>query len=354
MTTHGFAIIGCGAISEVHARAIAEMPNARLVAAAEPVPERRAAFAERHRCAAHADYREMVRRSDVDVVCICTPSGAHLEPALAAAQAGKHVVCEKPIEVTLSRVDALLAACAAHDVRLCAIFPSRFPKAAQLLKEAVASGRFGRLTLGDLHNKWWRSQEYYGQGGWRGTWRLDGGGAVMNQGIHGVDLLQWYMGPVDSVFALTGKLAHPGIEVEDTAVATVRYRNGALGVIECATSTYPGLSRRIEIHGSAGTVVMDGFDFVTWEFADEQAGDAQIREEFRPGRARQRAGAADPKAIDHVNHRWQLEDFLAAIESGRAPFVDGREGRNAIEIVLALYVSARTGRPVSLPLGAEA
>ena len=211
----------------------------------------------------------MLAHPGLDVVCVCTPSGAHMEPAVQAARAGKHVVVEKPLEITLPRCDAIIAACDAAGVRLCTIFPSRFSDANIRLKEAIELGRFGRLTLGDTYVKWWRTQQYYDSGGWRGTWDLDGGGALMNQAIHNVDLLYWLMGDVAAITAMTATLAHERIEVEDTAVAALRFKNGALGTIEAATSAYPGLLKRTEIHGDRGSARVEQDDITLWEFQEK-------------------------------------------------------------------------------------
>ena len=354
MKTYGFGIVGCGMISEYHAAAIADLPNARLVAGADIVEKNRKKFMEKHGCEAAADYRELMSRKDIDVVCVCTPSGAHLEPAVAAARAGKHVIVEKPIEITLERADAVIRACDENRVRLCTIFPYRFTEGAIALKAAIDQGRFGRITVGDAYNKWWRTQAYYDSGAWRGTWKLDGGGACMNQGIHAVDLIQWYLGPVESVCAFADCLAHERIEVEDTAVAAVRYRSGAMGVIECTTSVYPGLSRKIEIHGDQGTVIMADETFIRWEFAQERPEDKDIRTRLAFGKGFVGAGAADPSAISYVHHREQIKDFLHAIDTGSQPVCDGREGRKSVEIILALYRSARQGQYVTLPLQPEA
>jgi len=273
-----------------------------------------------------------------------------MEPSVAAAQAGKHVVCEKPIEVNLERTDAIIQACDDNDVKLCAIFPMRFQTITNALKKAVDAGRFGRLTLGDCYTKWWRSQEYYDTGGWRGTWKLDGGGACMNQSIHGIDLLQWIMGPADTLYAFTDCLAHERIEVEDTAVAAIRYKNGALGVIECATSVHSGEDRRIEIHGDRGTAIITDDKILKWQFDEEQPEDAELLEKYGPDSEADSGTASDPMAFSHATHREQIGDFLSALDQGVAPGVDGREGRKSIEIIVALYKSARTGQPVKLPL----
>jgi predicted dehydrogenase len=351
MAEHGFGIIGCGMIAEIHARAIAEIPGACVVAACS----RSRANAEKiadmagKQCEVYGELESMLAHPGLDVVCVCTPSGAHLEPTLAAARAGKHVIVEKPMEITLSRCDAMIEACDAAGVSLSTIFPSRFTAANLRLKEAVSAGRFGRLTLGDTYVKWWRTQEYYDSGGWRGTWELDGGGALMNQAIHNVDLLCWLMGEVDSVVALTATLAHVRIEVEDTAVASLRFRSGALGVIEAATSVYPGLLKRTEIHGDRGSARVEQDDITLWDFQERVPSDNEVYAAMAAASGF-RSGASDPRGITHAGHRNQLADFLAAIDRKRPPRVDGREGRKSVEIIRAIYHSARTGQVVKLPL----
>src|SRR5262245_40435272 len=217
MGRHGFGIVGCGMIAEFHTRAIADVRGAKLVAAysrnqwnADKVAKI-AAESGMPGCSTYTELEPMLDRDDIDIVCVCTPSGAHAEPAIAAARAGKHVVVEKPLEITLARCDRIIRACEQAGVKLCTIFPSRFSPANLQLKKAIDGGRFGRLTLGDTYVKWWRSQQYYDSGGWRGTWGLDGGGALMNQAIHNVDLLYWLMGEVSEITAMTGTLAHQRI-----------------------------------------------------------------------------------------------------------------------------------------------
>ena len=349
MKTYGFGIVGCGMISRFHADGLSEVPNAKLVAVSSRADANRQKMAAKYGCDTHADYRELVARKDIDIITIATPSGAHLEPVLAAARAGKHVIVEKPIEITLARCDAMIKACKENHVMLCGIFPYRFTPGARALKRAVDQGRFGRLTVGDAYNKWYRTQDYYDSGAWRGTWKLDGGGATMNQGIHAVDLIQWYLGPVAAVTAFTDCLTHERIEIEDTAVAALRYRNGALGVIECATSVYPGFPRKIELHGDKGTVIMEQELFSRWEFETEQPEDAEIRETLGVS-AVTKSGAADPGDITHVNFREEFRDFLAALEGDAIAPIDGLEARKALEIIMAIYQSGRTGQTVNLPL----
>ncbi|MFM1803043.1 MAG: Glucose--fructose oxidoreductase [Planctomycetota bacterium] len=347
----GFGIVGCGMIAEFHTRAINDLPNASVVAAYSRNPKNGDKIRElaKNGCKIYSDYEEFLKHPGLDLVCVCTPSGAHLEPAVEAARAGKHVVVEKPLEINLQRCDAIINACEAANVRLCAIFPSRFSPANLQLKAAIDSGRFGKLTLGDTYVKWWRTQEYYDSGGWRGTWDLDGGGALMNQAIHNVDLLTWLMGDVAEITALTATLAHERIEVEDTAVAALRFKNGALGVIEAATSAYPGLLKRTEIHGVSGSARVEQDDITLWSFANETPEDKRISEEIE-GKSAGNSGASDPRGISHAGHREQLADFLHAIETQSEAKVDGREGRKAVEIIRAIYLSAKSGTTVQLPL----
>jgi UDP-N-acetyl-2-amino-2-deoxyglucuronate dehydrogenase len=345
----GFAIVGCGMIAGFHLKALAEIKGARVVAVVDSVPAalERFAAANELKCDLYPSLAPALVRRDVDVVIVCTPSGAHMESAVAAAEAGKHVVVEKPLEITLERCDRIIEACTRNKVKLCTIFPSRFADANVVLKQAVDAGRFGRLTLGETTCKWWRPQSYYDQGGWRGTMALDGGGALMNQAIHNVDLLSWMMGPVSHVTGYTATLAHERIEVEDTAVACLRFANGALGVIEATTSVHPGYPKTIAIHGDKGSAVIEQEDVVRWDFIPQTAEDRTIRERFahKTGAS---GGASNPSAISHVYHARQMADFVEAIETGRAPLVDGREGRKAVEIILAIYRSANTGQIVAL------
>lgn len=350
MSRHGFAIIGCGMIAEFHARAISELDGAKLVGAYSRNPANAEKIARMvGGCDTYTDLDRVLARDDVDIVCLCTPSGSHMEPAVAAARAGKHVVVEKPLEITLARCDRIIRACDKAGVQLCTIFPSRFSEANRLIKQAIDQGRFGRLTLGDTYVKWWRSQQYYDSGGWRGTWQLDGGGALMNQAIHNVDLLYWLMGEVSEITAFTDTLAHKRIEVEDVAVAALRFGNGALGVIEASTSAFPGLAKRTEIHGEKGSVAVEQDDITFWSFEPEMADDQEIRSRFA-ARGGGKAGASDPRGITHHGHLAQLQDLVRAIDRGTRPLVDGGEGRKSVEIILGIYQSAANGKTVRLPL----
>jgi len=347
--TIGFGIIGCGMIAKFHARAIAEIRGAKLVACHNRTIEKASAFASEFGGDAYDNLEEMLARKDIDVVTICTPSGAHLEPGVLAAKAGKHVLVEKPLEVTLKRCDALLAACKAAGVRVGTIFPSRFHESSKLLKQAVEQERFGRITMGDAYVKWFRTQQYYDSGAWRGTWKLDGGGALMNQAIHSVDLLLWLMGNVTDVSASVATLAHERIEVEDVATATIRFANGALGVIEASTASFPGSLKRIEISGTHGMATLEEESIIRWTFAKETARDKKLMEEMKDN-TKTGGGASDPTAIGHAAHRKLFQDFIKSLGTERVSMVEGLEGRRSVELILAIYKAAKTGKRVTLPL----
>jgi predicted dehydrogenase len=345
----GFAIVGCGMIARFHIRALAEVPGTRIVAlVSRAVPNARKLAAEAGLdCDCTSDLAAALVRPDVHAVIVTTPSGAHLEPAAAAAAAGKHVVVEKPLEITTARCDRIIEACDRHGVRLAVIFPSRFSDANRTLKAAVDAGRFGKLTLGETTCKWWRSQAYYDEGGWKGTKVLDGGGALMNQAIHNVDLLQWLMGPVTHVTAFTASLAHERIEVEDTAAACLRFRSGALGVIQATTSVWPGLPKTIAIHGDRGTAVIEQDDVLRWDFNPQTEEDQAVRQRFAQ-KVGASGGSSDPAAISHVGHARQLGDFVHALRSGGQPQIDGREGRKAVAIIEEIYRAAASGRTMEM------
>lgn len=345
----GFGIIGCGMIAKFHARAIADIKGAKLVACFNRTIDKANALSAEFGGQATDDLDEMLARPDIDIVTICTPSGAHMEPAIAAAKAGKHVIVEKPLDVTLKRCDAMIDACAKAGVKLGTIFPSRFHKSSQLLKKAVDEGRFGQLTLGDAYVKWYRTQAYYDSGAWRGTWKLDGGGALMNQAIHSVDLLLWLMGPVVEVSAHTATLAHERIEVEDVATATLRFASGALGVIEATTAAFPGSLKKIELSGSQGMAVLEEESIIKWQFAKMNKRDQQLLEEMQ-NRTKTGGGAADPAAIGHQAHAELFREFIKAVKDKKNPNLDGSEGRRSVELILAIYKSAKTGKSVKLPL----
>ena len=350
------AIIGIGAIARMHARALADIPDVELVAATCRTEEKGRAFAAEFGCQWHADTARMLRREKPDFVTVATPSGAHLEAALAAVRRGVHVICEKPLEITLARIDRMIAAAAKAGVTLGAIFPQRFNPVVRTVYDAAAAGRFGTLAIAASSVPWWRDDAYYGPGRWQGTKALDGGGALMNQSIHGVDALQWIAGatmtglarhenPVESVVAFTAVRAHDAerLEVEDTCVAILRFRNGALGQVLAATSLFPGQLRRFLVGGRDGTAEILEEQLVAWRFRGESPADDATRARFG-GTSGTSGGAADPTAINGACHTRNFEAFVEALRAGRTPELDGPEGRKAVAIVEACYRSAKTGR----------
>jgi predicted dehydrogenase len=346
MAKIGYGIIGCGNIGPVHAAALAEVRGAKLVAVSDVRLESAVKLASQYGADAYDDYHAMLAREDLHAVCVCVPSGLRMEIAVACAKAGKHILSEKPLEVSTQRIDAILKAVDKAGVRLGCIFQSRFADDTQHIRKALDEGRFGKLVLGDAYIKWHRSEAYYASGAWRGTRKLDGGGALMNQGIHTIDLLQWFMGPIKSIRAQTTRAVHKGLEVEDLATAMLEFKNGAFGVIEGSTAIWKGHPARIEIHGSEGTAVTEDGKLVCWEFKKPKAIDKKIHE--RMNRASELgSGAGDPlAALSHEGHRRQIADFTQAIQKGRAPQIDGREGRNAVALIEKIYEAARTGKTV--------
>ena len=300
-------------------------------------------------CKPYHDLKEFLADRNIDIVTIGTPSGAHLDPAVAAAEAGKHIIVEKPLEITLERCDQIIAACTKNRVQLATIFHSRFHDSSVMLKSAIESGRFGRLTLGDAVVKWHRTQEYYDSGAWRGTWELDGGGALMNKAIHTIDLLTWLMGPIVEVTAHTATLAHDRIEVEDTAVAALKFANGALGTIVGTTASYPGYLKRVEISGTAGSAILEEEDVIRWDFAESLPSDAAVLEAM-VNRKSGGGGASDPAAINYAGHAKLFANMIAAIDGKEKIVVDGPEGCRSVEIIQAIYESAKTGRTVKIAL----
>src|SRR5215210_1452387 len=353
-----FGILGCGVIGPHHAKAIAGLQSAELVAVADVIPELAEELAEEKRCSHYASLEEMLSGVDLDAVCVCTPSGMHAEGAITALEAGKDVVIEKPVDVTLRAADRLIEVQRATGGRVAVVSQHRFDAATQAVHQALARGEFGRLTSGSADVRWWRSQSYYDSGGWRGTWELDGGGVLINQAIHSIDLLQWLMGPVLEVSAYAGPLAHERIEVEDTAVAILKFQGGALGTIVATTAAYPGLTARISVHGDRGSAVIDD-DELSYFYAAGQGeegetygaggGDNQARQVIEQyGKAESGPGAgADPGSLS-MAHRDQIRDFVEAVRDGREPSINIEEGRKPLAIIHGIYESFGTGGPVRI------
>ena len=331
-------IIGAGLIAETHAKALKELNEAELTGICDNGSGRASELASKYNCKTWHDYKKLITSGDVDVIIIASPSGVHMEPAVLAAEHGIHVLCEKPLEITLERTDRMIQAHKKSNTYLGGIFNFRFDEPVHLIKKAIEKGRFGRITYAGVFVPWWRSEKYYA-GNWHGTKNLDGGGALMNQSIHMVDLLQYLMGPVRSVKSYTDTLEHE-IETEDTAVAIFQFSSKALGMLHGTTTAYPGHPRRLEIMGTKGTVVMENATIKTWQFAIPHEDDQKIAGYKTHDNTS--GGAADPGDISYINHQKNIRDFLMAIKEGKKFDIDGDEARKAIEIVLNIYETAKS------------
>ncbi|OGS22396.1 MAG: hypothetical protein A2252_02300 [Elusimicrobia bacterium RIFOXYA2_FULL_39_19] len=334
----GVGLIGVGSIGGTHAKEIKAIKEAELIAVADYDKEKVKDFAEKFGIENYyTDYKELLRRSDIEIVNICTPSSTHSNIAIDAANHKKHVITEKPIDITLENADKMIEACKKNDVKLSIIFQLRFADDCIRAKNMIDEGRLGKIILADLYMKFYRPLDYYKKSNWKGTKKGDGGGALMNQGIHGIDLLQWLIGSVKSIQGLTGALRHD-IEVEDTAVALLEFKNGAFGVIEGTTSVYPDLSQKIEIHGTNGTLILKGGEWPTIEFC-EFLDKKEVCELKKYPSEDEMWGVA---------HRSQIMDMISAVRENREPIINGLEGRKSLEIVLGIYKSSERGRMVEL------
>jgi UDP-N-acetyl-2-amino-2-deoxyglucuronate dehydrogenase len=354
------AVVGAGVIGRLHGQVISQLADRlELVAVVDPHPDRAQVIVDAHGGTWYASLADALARVDLDLVVVCTPTGLHGDVAIEAVRAGKDVIIEKPAEITVERTDEIIAAQQASGRLVTVISQHRFDPATEVAVEAIAKGELGRLTSGIASIDWWRGQTYYDSGDWRGTWELDGGGALMNQGVHTVDLLVATLGRPVEVFAYTGTLAHERIEVEDVAVGVVRFASGALGVLHATTAAYPGLSARLQVHGDKGSVIIDSdtLTFIhrtpTESTAQERAygeSDKAINQvaDFPQASGAGRSAGADPGQLGTVAHRRQYENFLAALDGSGSLRVDLETNRQAIAIITGVYESARTGRPVSL------
>lgn len=352
----GFAVVGLG-MGAGHARDIYDLDGARLVAVCDVDQQRLHAVGDRYGARKYTDYQEMLADPDVEVVSIALPSGMHAEAGIKAAQAGKHIVVEKPIDIDLDRIDALISAARKANVKLAAVFQSRYHPMYRMIKQVLDSGRLGKLFGIHADLFWWREQSYYEDeehGKWKGTWALDGGGSLANQGIHTLDLVQWLAGPVESVFGYMGRCAHD-IEAEDKASAVLRFRNGAIGSINVTTAAWPGGGDTLTIHGENGTIATAKSRDVLeiWKMRDDTDGSEERELLSRFGPPEKREGttvATDPTATALHGHQPIFADIMEAIRGDREPYITGESARKPVEIMLAIYQSCRTGQKVELPL----
>ena len=336
-------IIGGGGISDTHARAAQQVEDTRIVSFFGANQDKVEQLSRTYGGVAYSDFEGFLNHEPMEAVIIGSPSGLHAEQGIPCAKRGLHVLVEKPIDVTIAKADALIAQCERAGVKLAVCFQDRFAKDSVRLKQLIERGSLGNLILVSARVKWYRPPDYYSNSRWRGRLALDGGGALMNQGVHTVDLLLWLLGDVKRVYAKSLTALH-NIESEDTLVATLEFANGAIGTLEAATSVFPGYDRRIEITGSEGTIIFE-HDRITR--ADLKAVvsfdlDTQKQDENR--------SSTSPIVTDVTGHKHILEDFLEAVRTGHRPRCDGYEGRRSVNLVQAMYESARTNRPVDVQL----
>ena len=343
-----FGIVGCGVIHGMHAEAVQKADGATIAGFFDVIPERSAGAAAKYGGAAFESLAAMF--DTCDAVTVCVPSGLHAQIGIEAAKAGKHVIVEKPIDITFENASRLVQACRENGVKFTTISQHRFANDIRRVREAVQNGELGDAIQGDAYVKWYRTQAYYDSGDWRGTWALDGGGCLMNQGVHYVDMIQWIMGGVKAVRAITRTAAHK-IEVEDLACALIEYKSGAVGVIQGSTSAYPGFSERIEVHGKCGSALIEGDLIKAWHVDPNAPNDTSkygrgVESQPTPNVATKDAstgttGASDPSAIWSNQHNMQVAEFVRAVQEDRDPFITGEMALEPLKVILAIYKSAK-------------
>ncbi|HTL31271.1 MAG TPA: Gfo/Idh/MocA family oxidoreductase [Tepidisphaeraceae bacterium] len=345
------AVVGAGTVGRSHVRLIPQLPAvAKLAAVCDHVPTRAEGELDRNHLEGvpvYEDIAQMLKeRPEIEVIHLATPSGEHLDSALIAIEAGKHVICEKPLEINLDRVDQMINAAKNKGTRIACIFQGRWKDENRAIKQAAVDGRFGKISWAGSFTPWYRPDKYYEEVNWRGTWKLDGGGAVMNQGIHAIDLLQWIVGPVKSVSAYGGNRIHAKIETEDTMSAALEFENGAFGSIVCSTAMFPGMPTRVEIGGQNGTAVSEN-GLKVFSFHDRKPSDHELVEKLgpqaKPAPTPFSGAQANPAAISGDLHGRNISAILSAWANGQEAETNGPESRKPVAIVVAMYESARNG-----------
>jgi UDP-N-acetyl-2-amino-2-deoxyglucuronate dehydrogenase len=353
------AVVGAGIIGSWHAKVLDELEGAELACVVDMDRVAADSLATEHSSTAYYDLdTALASATAIDAVAVCVPSGLHADIAVPALQSGKHVIIEKPVDISLEATDRIIAAQRASGALATVIHQHRFDESSRIVLDAIASGHFGRLTSAVVSGAWWRGQSYYDSGAWRGTWALDGGGALMNQSIHIIDLLVAAMGCPVEVFAYTECLAHERIEVEDIGVAVVKFESGALGTIQGTTAAFPGVSSRLQVHGDRGSAVIENDELVYVHITsgerdelfigESRASKNQVDQYVRADAAAAKTAAGDPRQLSDA-HRYQYESFLRTLAGKEELAVSLDEARLSLSVVLAIYESARTGRPVAIP-----
>lgn len=337
----GIGIIGYGSITPFHIHSLLELDDCRLIAIQSSNEEKRQMIREKYEIITLKTYKELIKLDDIDLIIICTPSGFHLEPALEALRAGKHVVVEKPLEINTARCNQMIRASKKSGVSLSCIFQNRFSENFLKIKNAIDSGKLGKLLLGNAYIKWKRDQAYYDMSPWRGTLKGDGGAVLINQGIHTIDLLIQLMGQVNSVSGSVRTLTH-AIEGEDVATANLEFQNGALGTIEASTSLFHAFPEKIEIHGEKGSIILEGGEITHWNTREDGNLDLGIN------KSNTGSGANDPMAIDYNLHKNQLSTIIKAIKLGKKPPVNAQDALRAVQIIEAIYKSSDTDKKIKI------
>ncbi len=337
-----FGLIGCGRVAPRHTQSITELENANLVAVADIIKSRADRFGKENEADAYQDYRYLLERQDIDVITICTPSGLHARMAVEAMQAGKHVIVEKPIALSLKDADWMIETSKKTGKKMCVVLQNRYNPPMQDMQRVVNDGRLGKLLMGVATVRWYRPQEYY-EDGWHGTWAMDGG-ALMNQSIHHIDALQWLMGKVESVFAYTSTLNHK-MEAEDAGVAVIKFQNGGIGTIEGSTITYPeNLEGSVALFGEKGSLKVGGTALnrkVIWKVSGELEHEREILTSEQ----------VDPPSVYGKSHLKVIENMIQAIYANAQPSTHGAQARGSLALVLAIYESSRIGAPVDMTSG---
>lgn len=339
-----FGIIGCGVIAFTHAKALAQLKQdgCTLYACCDILPQKADQFAADHGVShVYYQYQDLLADPNVDIVCVCVPSGLHGQVVIDASNAGKAVVCEKPMEITPEKIDQVISVVQKNHTKMQCIFQRRLMPVAIALRELVKNGSLGRICMAEARLNYYRSQEYYNSAGWRGTWELDGGGALMNQGVHGIDLILWMLGDeIETVYGKAKTLSR-SIPVEDTAAALLQMKSGAICVIEGATTAYPGYSSTFTIYGEKGTVSFDDQHIISWDFIDQA--NAPARPDLGDNVV---GGASNPIDIGNYGHICLLRDIAQAVREDRAPMLPPEEAALAVKVICSIYTSSRTGKPV--------
>lgn len=337
----GFGIIGAGMIARFHAKSMAALENVRLIGFFDTNPEAAKKCADEFHSKTYDSFEEFLADPEIEAVTIATPSGLHHLSVIPAARAGKHILCEKPLEITIEKCDELIRCCQENHVWLVPVFQTRFYPAIQKIKQAAEKGRFGKMLFAGIRMHWYRDQSYYDNSSWRGTWAIDGGGALMNQAIHQIDQMLWIAGAPLSVSAFAATRTH-NIEVEDNLAAAVKFASGALGTIEVSTSCRPGFPRRLEFAGDRGSAIIEEDHIVRWEFDEFQAGDDEIINLLK-NKSSDAAGGSNPQNIRDDGHAVQICDLADAILDGRKPMLDALDGRHTIEFICGTYEAVNSG-----------